>query len=129
MKKILLVLFLGILISNNTNAKSYKTGDKVIDEFIVSKKYKVDIPGEWTVIYRKSWDKYGFTTNFYGLGKVEDNELLEWVGIMEDKVAGMYVGWIDNWINQVQFKDKYDGCYERPEYYLTEVIQQGSAHN
>ena len=48
---------------------------------------------------------------------------------MEDKVAGMYVGWIDNWINQVQFKDKYDGCYERPEYYLTEVIQQGSAHN
>jgi len=130
MKKIFLsFLILGILFTNNAYPASYKTGDIVIDEFNVTKKYKVEIPGEWVVMYTNNWVKYGFTTNFYGLAKVQNNELLEYTFIFEDRLAGMYVGWVDGWINQVQFKGKYDGCYERPEYFLTEVIKVGSAHN
>ena len=129
MKNFLFSLIIAILFFNIAHAKSYKTGDIVVDEFIVTKKYKVDIPGEWKVIYRRSDSRYGFTYNFYALAKVKDNELLEYTGIMEYKLAGMFVGWVDGWINEVVFKDKYDGCYQRPEYYLTEVITMGSAHN
>jgi len=27
------------------------------------------------------------------------------------------------------FKDKYDGCYERPEYFLLEFYAKGNTHN
>ncbi len=123
------ILTFVILFTNTVYSASYKTGDIVKDEFYVTKKYVVKIPGQWEVMYTRKWDKYGFTTNFYALAKVENNELLEYTFIYEDRLAGMYVGWVDGWINKVQFKYEYDGCYERPEYFLTDVIQQGSAHN
>ena len=129
MKNFLFSLIIATLFLNIAHAKPYKTGDIVIDKFYVTKKYVVEIPGKWEVMYRRKWDKYGFTTNFYALAKVENSELLEYTFIYEDRLAGMYVGWVDGWINKVQFKYEYDGCYERPEYFLTDVIQQGSAHN
>ena len=36
---------------------------------------------------------------------------------------------IDPLIYSAQFKDPYDGCYERPEYYLVKVFQNGRSHN
>jgi len=129
MKKILLIIIVAIFFTNNIYAKAYKTGDTVIDEFVVNKKYKVSVPGEWKVIYRRSDSWYGFIYNFYALTKVENNELLEYTGILEYKLAGQWVGGVDNFLNEIIFKDKYDGCYERPEYYLTEVFTVGSAHN
>ena len=58
MKNFLFSLIIAILFFNIAHAKSYKTGDIVVDEFIVTKKYKVDIPGEWKVIYRRSDSRY-----------------------------------------------------------------------
>ena len=39
------------------------------------------------------------------------------------------MGFVDQAVNEIIFKDKYDGCYERPEYYLVEVFSKGGSHN
>ena len=45
------------------------------------------------------------------------------------KTEGKYQGAINKMIYEILFKNKYDGCYERPEYTVLEVYAKGSSHN
>ena len=47
----------------------------------------------------------------------------------EMHTAGVYEYIINNALNQIVFKGKYDGCYERPEYYYLNFYRKGTTHN
>ena len=61
--------------------------------------------------------------------KVENNEIQEVIEVYEGKLAGYYVKYVDPIIIEMVFKNQYDGCYERAEYYLLELYRKGSTFN
>ena len=60
---------------------------------------------------------------------IEDNKFIEGISIEELKTEGKYQAAINQIIYEILFKNKYDGCYERPEYTVLEVYAKGSSHN
>ena len=63
------------------------------------------------------------------LARVENNEILEFISIGKIDTAGVYEGVVNEAIQEIFFKNKYDGCYERPEYYLLELYKRGNSVN
>ena len=49
--------------------------------------------------------------------------------IGENVIPAKWIGYVDPWIVEIVFKDKYDGCYQRPEYYVFEFFAKGSSFN
>ena len=42
---------------------------------------------------------------------------------------GKWIGYLNQWIYENIFQNKYDGCYERSEYYLVKVFKKGASIN
>ena len=135
MKKILSVIILYIIfftlnLNNEADAKRYKIGEIVENKFIFNKQFKLNLPeGKWTVIGRYNQDYYGIRGKVYTLVRIENKTILESIEIGELNTAGLFPTEISHAIYEVIFKNKYDGCYERPEYYLVKVFKKGSTHN
>ena len=51
------------------------------------------------------------------------------IEVYKGDLSGLYIDSINQAIIEILFKDKNDGCYERPEYYLLELYRKGSSHN
>ncbi len=132
MKKIIfitLVFFISLNFFNISNAKMYKKGAKIEKQIQISKKFILPISdGEWEVL-----DNYNvfYYFNFKGnaIAKIENNELIELILLNKADLTGESMGFIDSAVNEITFKDKYDGCYERPEYYLVSYYKKGGTHN
>ena len=45
------------------------------------------------------------------------------------ETQGKWIGYINQWIYENIFQNKYDGCYERSEYYLVKVFKKGASIN
>lgn len=130
LKKILWVLLIGLLFSNNAFAKKYKIEDIVENKFYMSKKVILDLPkGKWTVVEKKKYNYYGVKVIEYTLVKRNGNKVTEAISINEFNTAGVYEGRVSHAINEIMFKGKYDGCYDRPEYTVIEFYRKGSTHN
>jgi hypothetical protein len=132
MSKTLSILTLVFLLFNFTNsiAEDYKVDDKVKDQFIFNTKFKTDLPkGEWVVADKYAYEFYGIWIKGYTLLRIEDNKFIEGISIEELKTEGKYQAAINQIIYEILFKNKYDGCYERPEYTVLEVYAKGSSHN
>ncbi|MDA8726792.1 SHOCT domain-containing protein [Candidatus Pelagibacter bacterium] len=61
--------------------------------------------------------------------KRNGNKVTEAISINEFNTAGVYEGRVSHAINEIMFKGKYDGCYDRPEYTVIEFYRKGSTHN
>ena len=130
MKKILGIIVLGLLWCNISFADFYKTGQEVEDQIIFSKKVKIDLPeGKWTIAARQFWNYHGLNLEEYTLVKTENNEFIEGIRIGQFQVAGIVEARINSALYEILFKNKYDGCYERPEYFLLEFYAKGNTHN
>ena len=130
MKKILFLSFICLFLFKNVGAKSYLIGDNISGEIEFYKKYKFKLPaGNWTVADRYVYSFYGFTSKGYILLKIDNNKAIELISIGEQKIPAKWVGYINPVINDVVFKNKYDGCYEKPEYYVLEFYRKGSTFN
>jgi len=130
MKKILYLLFFSFIISitSNSSAKTFYTGDQVKDYFIYNNDIKIKLnPGNWTVVRNQ---QRGYPKQkIVGIGRVENNEIVEIIEIYEGLLAGYYIKYIEPILIELMFKDKHDGCYERSEYYLVEFYRKGSTFN
>jgi len=130
LKKILWVLLIGLLFTNNAFAKKYKIDDIVENKFYMSKKIALDLPkGKWTVVENKNYNYYGVKVIEYTLVKTNGNEVTEAISINEFNTAGVYEGRVSHAINEIMFKGKYSGCYDRPEYTIIKFYRKGSTHN
>ena len=128
---VLIVLLLNFIFQTNVSAKSYKNGDILENEIEFTKKFKLPISsGKWEVVSNYGYDYYGMFFKGVWIAKLDNNnEVLEFILVEKAILAGKYVDVIDNAINTIIFKDKYDGCYERPEYYILNFYKKGSSHN
>ena len=130
MKKLLGILVLGLLLSGNAYAVKYKVNETVENKFVISKKFQLNLPkGKWTIIQSQYNYYYGLSSKVYALARLENNYLVEFIEIAEMKTAGVYENIVNQAIYEALFKNKYDGCYERPEYSYLKVFKKGSTHN
>ena len=131
MKKFLLHFFLlAFFFTSGTFALDYKIGSKVSGSFEATKKLKIELPpGKWNVIERKSWEFYGLRAFTYTLARIKKGKVVEAITLSELHTAGIYEGHLNVEIIKIFFKGKYDGCYERPEYYYLNFYRKGSTFN
>ena len=128
------LIFIFCLISLNhftqVSAKMYRIGTIFEDEIRFSKNFVLPLTkGKWEVVdrYEESYVFLYFKGNT--LVRTENNEIMEMISVEKANLSGTNMGDIDNILNVVVFKNPYDGCYERPEYYLVEVYKKGGTHN
>ena len=130
-KTIKLFLIINIIIYTPSNAKMYKVGEQITNNQLeMNKNFILDLSeGIWTVINREEykWGYFDFTV--WGVAKIEDKEIVEFYEVIWGDMGSRLQSQIDPLIYSAQFKDPYDGCYERPEYYLVKVFKKGRTHN
>ena len=130
MKKLLGFIVLGLLWCSVVFGETYKTGQEVEGQIFFSKKVKIDLPeGKWIIAARQLYNYHGLNLEEYILVKTENNEFLEGVRVGQFHLAGIVEARINTALYEILFKDKYDGCYERPEYFVLEFYTKGSSHN
>ena len=130
MKKLIVIVVMCLLFFDVSYAKKYKLNDVVQNEFYLNKNFIIDLPeGKWVVAEKSSGNYYQLVSKIYTLVRLLDNRAVEAIEIGELKTAGVYQYIIDQAIYESLFKNKYDGCYERPEYSLLEFYKKGSTHN
>ena len=130
MTKLLGFIVLGLLWCSVVFGKTYKTGQEVEGQIFFSKKVKIDLPeGKWIIAARQLYNYHGLNLEEYILVKTENNEFLEGVRVGQFQLAGIVEARINTALYEILFKDKYDGCYERPEYFVLEFYTKGSSHN
>ena len=128
----IIVVFISIFFffNNFSFAKSYKLGDKISDRIELYKKYTFELPdGDWTIADKFSYSYYGIISKGYTLLRIKNNKAIESFEIAELKAPGRFQDIINIALVEIMFKNKYDGCYERPEYYKLEFFAKGSTHN
>ena len=119
-----------LLFSAEVNAKRYKVNDVIENQLVMNKKFKLNLPeGKWTVIRSHGDNYYGLASKIYLLVRLENNLAVEYIEIAEMKTAGIFESLVNQAIYEALFKNKYDGCYERPEYFVVKVYKKGSTHN
>ena len=130
MKKLLGFIVLGLLWCSVVFGETYKTGQEVEGQIFFSKKVKIDLPeGKWIIAARQLYNYHGLNLEEYILVKTENNKFLEGVRVGQFQLAGIVEARINTALYEILFKDKYDGCYERPEYFVLEFYTKGSSHN
>jgi len=130
MKKFLGIAVLYFLLSTKVYAAPFFIGQEVKNNFIYDKKIQLSIDGNnWEVIRKNISLDYGIKQKIVAIGRIENNEIMEMIEVYEGVLGGLYISDIDPIITEIVFKDKHDGCYERPEYYLLELYRKGSTHN
>ena len=119
-----------LFFSAEVNAKRYKVNDVIENQFVMNKKFKLNLPeGKWTVVQSHGDNYYGLVSKIYSLVRLESNLAVEYIEIAELKTAGVFESLVNQAIYEALFKNKYDGCYERPEYFVVKVYKKGSTHN
>ena len=130
--KILIFIFF-LFIPNNSDAikiNHYKIGEVISDSLKITSKIKMKLPdGNWEVLDSYSDTEYGLTFNCLSLIQANKIEIQRGFEICFSMLSGKYVGYVNHALNEAMFKDPYDGCYQRPEYYLLELYRKGSTHN
>ena len=134
MKKISIILILSLSFINFTflsvKAQSYKVNEIVEDKFFISKKFVIDLPkGQWVIAEKSSEYYYGLRSKNYSLLRLENKKAVEGIEIAEMHTAGIYEWIVNQAIYEAMFKNKFDGCYERPEYSIVRFFRKGSTHD
>jgi len=132
MRKIVLFFFIFLISLNyfiNASAKMYNVGTIHEKEIQFSNRFVLPLSeGKWRVINRYAYFFY-FPFKGNSIVRLENNEVMEFLWVERASLSGESMGIIDGIVNEITFKDKYDGCYERPEYYLVEIYKKGGTHN
>ena len=132
-KNFLIKLIIFLLISNTTVAKpttSFKAGKILEGEVTSIGGVDYQLPeGEWLSLGQRGWFIKGIEYRTSVLVQAEDGVLKALTEIGAMKTAGVYVGLIDSWMQEVFFGYGADGCYQRSEYTLVKRYKFGSAFN
>ncbi len=110
---------------------SHSVAQKInLDEFTVNKYLKTKLsPGDWYLATKERDFYYGLWFDDYTLVKIENENVIEIISIGLADVAGVYESIVNTAVQEIMYKNKYDGCYERPEYYLLELYKRGNTVN
>ena len=130
MKKIFFIIIFLLVSTKNNYADNFKMGQKVENEFRFSKKISFPLePGVWEVINRDVWFFGDIKIRLIGLVLIKNNQLVAFREFQEGNLSGGYQADLDIAVLEFFYKDKYDGCYKRPEYTLLKKVRVGNTHN
>ena len=121
MKKIILLIYFIFLISFGSFSQA-----KIIDNyFYITNKFKIKLSeGNWFDVRNEMGDiGYGLKQQIRGIIRIENNEIMEMIEVYQGQFGGIVQSAIDDAIYEAIFKDKYQGCYERPEYFVLEFFK------
>ena len=125
MLKFIHTIFILILLNSQSLAEKIN-----FDEFVVNKYLKTKLSsGEWYLAVKERDSYYGLWFDAYTLAKIENELVTELIFIGVADVAGVYESYVNEAVHEIVFKNKHDGCYERPEYYLLELYKRGNSVN
>ena len=129
-RKIFFVLIFSLLISENLLSKEYRVDEEIQNQVVLDKILKIELsPGTWTIIDENFWSYADFSGKYIFLAKIENNEISEYYSLNYLNTVGKYISDVNSWLHKVIYKNKYDGCYKRPEYYILELFNKGSSTN
>ena len=75
---IFLVCLIFFFICTDTNARGYRVDDVVEKQFVMNKKFQLNLPkGKWVVAHRDIGDYYNLATKVYSLVRLENNFVVE----------------------------------------------------
>ena len=124
------ILTIFLLISNlDAYAKTYKVGDTIENVFVVNKNFKLSLPkGKWVLAEKSAYNFY-ISNKVFTLLRIENNKVKESLSVTEWKTAGVHENLVNTALLEIMFKNKYDGCYEKPEYTILKFYRKGTTHN
>tara|TARA_B110000116_G_C16709222_1_gene523625 strand:- start:35 stop:1042 length:1008 start_codon:yes stop_codon:yes gene_type:complete len=150
MKKFSVILFLNLFLFSNTasgswlkpklfnpNTTSFKSGEVYEGEVVwekasslLKKESKVYLPdGKWQ--FMEKFSASFSVLSWEGILLVhEDNKMANGIILMQ-KLAGNRKATADvvRAVSKFMYKNKYDGCYERPEYYFVKFFKSLMSNN
>ena len=133
MKKFLVTLILGlILFAEISYAKreQFKRGKIYEGKINWSHKIIMDLPpGQWEVMEVWGWSVSNVFAKGVALVQIENGKLKNLIEITEVDGGGKWISIVAQWVESNVFFDKYDGCYERSEYYLVKFFKKGMSYN
>ena len=130
MRKIFLVLILSLFVTENLLSREYIVGEEIQNQVVLDKTLQIELsPGTWTIIEEDFWDYAPFSGKYISLAKIKNNEISEVYSLSYLDTFGKYISDVNSWLHKVIYKNKYDGCYKRPEYYILELFNKGSSTN
>ena len=130
MKKVLGFLILSLLLNSISYADLFRIGQKINNELKITRHFKIPLSsGDWEVVRRQTMSAWGIKQRIIGIVKLKNNEIVEMIEVYDGELRGKRISDIDQAINEIVFKNKYDGCYDRPEYYHLELFRKGRVHN
>lgn len=110
--------------------QKYEKGDIIKGELVLDKKVQIKLSeGEWEIIEFTDWVWSGWSGKYISLVKLIDNEIAEAIAVGYFDATGKYISDLNHHIYEIFFTDKYDGCYQRPEYYKLVLFHKGSTIN
>ncbi len=131
MKKILGIIFLGLLLSTNANSviTNFKKGT-FHEGDVYWKHRKITLPpGKWESVERWGWSEGFWDAGSVTLVQYTNNYLTAAFSFGEIDFKGRYQGYIAPLIDEILYHDPHDGCYERSEYTLLKLYKKGKVHN
>tara|TARA_Y100000817_G_scaffold301963_1_gene282423 strand:- start:840 stop:1814 length:975 start_codon:yes stop_codon:yes gene_type:complete len=134
MRKIIYQLFLILIISFYSQNKSfsdyYKIGQEIEGEFRFTKKISFPLePGIWTVVRKDGWFYGDIRVRMIGIALLDGNEIVAMREFQEGLMSASWQSAINTSLHRYFYIDKYDGCYERTEYTVVKVKNEGSFTN
>ena len=130
MKKLLITFIFIVSLINNGFADNFKIGQKIENELRFSKKVSFLLePGKWEIIDRDVWFFGGIKIRLITLVQTENNKIVAFREFQEGNLSGGYQSDLNMAVVEYLYKNKYDGCYTRPEYTLLKKYRKGNSHN
>ena len=131
--KIFLTFLFTFLIFSSANAitfNDYEVGQKIEYEIILDKKIKIDLsPGKWELVEKEKWNYNAFSGYYISAIKLNQNKIEEVISLSYLGTKGKRHADVNIFIYEIVFKNKYDGCYKRPEYFDLSLYHKGATVN
>jgi len=108
-----------------------KKGNIVSGQIVWDKKLQIDLdPGEWETVENDVWAVNAITGRYAAFAQLMNGDTVDkYVSIENVYLNGKWIDYLHQYLEEIFFKNKYDGCYERPEYYLLKRYKNGAAFN
>ena len=129
MKKAFALLVLVFIFSNNGSAATkWKRGDFYQGEVTWGKNLKIQLPDKYQLAY-DSWNEF-HGIEIKGITLInEDKKVIKEIITIEEVGSWTYQSQVYSILNEIIYKNRYDGCYERSEYTIVKNKRKGNFTN
>ncbi len=128
-KKILYIVLI-ICPLQSSLAETWFSKNKTYSDEITFRGKEFALPdGDWQMISKWDWHIIGIQANGVTLAQIENSSLKAIIDFSELTSPGKKPGLVAEFLYTALIKNKYDGCYEKSEYYFTKLWRKGGSFN